>query len=52
MLPIPQNDNVRLAIHAVCLLTIVVGVVVLVVLALFGYELDGSHDHDRKTAGG
>ena len=24
----------------------------LVVLALFGYELDGSHDHDRNTADG
>lgn len=32
MLPIPQNDNVRLAIHALCLLTIFVGVVVLVAL--------------------
>jgi signal peptidase II len=28
------------------------GGVLLVVLALFGYELDGSHDHDRKTADG
>ena len=28
------------------------GGVLLVVLALFGYELDGSHDHDRNTAGG
>jgi signal peptidase II len=28
------------------------GGVLLVVLALFGYELDGSHDHDRKSADG
>lgn len=32
MLPIPQNDTVRLIIHAVCFLTIFVGVVVLVAL--------------------
>lgn len=32
MLPIPQNDNVRLAIHAGCLLTIFLSVVVLVAL--------------------
>lgn len=32
MLPIPQNDNVRLAIHAVCFLTIFIGVVVLVAI--------------------
>ena len=28
------------------------GGVLLVVLALLGNELDGSHDHDRKTADG
>ncbi len=32
MLPIPQNDNVRLAIHAACLLTIFLSVVLLVAL--------------------
>jgi len=32
MLPIPQNDTVRLVIHAVCFLTIFIGAVVLVAL--------------------
>lgn len=32
MLPIPQNDTVRLIIHAVCFLTIFIGAVVLVAL--------------------
>ncbi len=32
MLPIPQNDTVRLIIHAGCLLTIFLSVVVLVAL--------------------
>ena len=32
MLPIPQNDTVRLIIHAACFLVIFVGVVVLVAL--------------------
>lgn len=32
MLPIPQNDTVRLIIHAVCFLTIFIGIVVMIVL--------------------
>lgn len=32
MLPIPQNDNVRLVIHALCFLAIFIGVVVMIAL--------------------
>ena len=32
MLPIPQNDNVRLAIHAACLLVLFSGVVAMIMV--------------------